>query len=102
VTLNLAIHELVANAAKHGALSTPSGRVDVVWALEAGEQAINIDWRESGGPGMAAPSHRGFGTRLVEQGLAHELGAESVLQYPPGGATCTIRLPLSSKVALAV
>ncbi|MGR4863915.1 ATP-binding protein [Caulobacter sp. LARHSG274] len=102
VTLNLAIHELVANAAKYGALSTASGRVDLVWTLEAGERAINIDWRESDGPSVAAPSHRGFGARLVEQGLAHELGAESVLQYPPGGATCTIRLPLSSKVALAV
>lgn len=102
VTLNLAIHELVANAVKYGALSTPSGRVDVAWTLEAGAQAINIDWRESGGPRVAEPSRRGFGTRLVELGLAHELGAKTVLQYPPSGATCAIRLPLSAKVSLAV
>ena len=76
--------------------------MDVAWTLEAGAQAINIDWRESGGPRVAEPSRRGFGTRLVELGLAHELGAKTVLQYPPSGATCAIRLPLSAKVSLAV
>jgi PAS domain S-box-containing protein len=101
VTLNMAFHELAANALKHGALSAPSGRVEVIWRLEPGEQAITIDWRESGGPPVAAPSRRGFGSRLVEKGLAHELGATALLGYPPSGATCAIRLPLSTKVSLA-
>jgi two-component sensor histidine kinase len=105
VTLNLAFHELATNAAKHGALSTPGGRVEVGWALEAGEGSggpvLAIFWRESGGPPVLPPERRGFGSRLVERGLPQEFGAEAVLHFAAGGMECRIRLPAAKNVLAA-
>jgi len=107
VTLAMALHELAANAAKHGALSDPNGRIAFAWAVEAaeGEQAprLTIDWREMGGPSVTEPARRGFGTRLLERGLAQQLEAEVTLTFASEGLHCRIALPLaaaqSSKVA---
>lgn len=100
VTVNMAFHELATNATKYGALSTADGRVDVAWALD-GDGQIAIDWRETGGPAVAPPSRRGFGSRLLEQGLPRELGGAVDLRFLPEGLRCAIRLPLSAKVGLA-
>jgi PAS domain S-box-containing protein len=75
VTLAMALHELCTNAMKYGALSVPGGRVELTWeaAKANGERpAIRLLWRESGGPAVAAPVHKGFGSRIIEQALAHE------------------------------
>jgi PAS domain S-box-containing protein len=103
VTLNMAFHELATNAVKYGALSTPDGRVDVVWAvdLEADRPLLHLDWRESGGPTVAAPTRRGFGSRLIERGLARELDGECRLVFGPDGLSCHLRLPLSAKLSVA-
>ena len=102
VTLNLAFHELATNAAKHGALSAPGGRIEVGWALEAGEgsggPALAILWRESGGPSVRPPERRGFGSRLIERGLPREFGAEVALDFAPAGVECRIRLPAAKNV----
>ncbi|MDB5454621.1 MAG: sensor histidine kinase [Caulobacter sp.] len=98
VTLNMAFHELATNATKYGALSAPGGRVDVDWTVEAG--VVTIDWRESGGPSVTIPSRRGFGSRLIEQALAREMGGQAQLTFLPEGLWCHLRLPLSAKLSL--
>ena len=99
-TLGLAFHELATNAAKYGALSIPEGRVDVTWALEtrAKDQApsVAIIWQERGGPAVKVPERRGFGSRLLEQGLAQGAGGTTQLDFAPHGLDCRIWLPLTS------
>ena len=101
VTLGVAFHELSTNAAKYGALSTAAGEVAVDWSIDwrGGKMpALEICWRESGGPPVEPPPRSGFGLRLIEQGLALELSAEVRLDFAPDGLKCHIRLPLSAKV----
>lgn len=94
VPLSLAIHELATNAAKYGALSAASGRVDIEWWTEEkmGRRRLRVHWRESGGPTVAGPSRRGFGTELLD-GMMRR-GAEPVLDFARDGLRCTFELPL--------
>jgi PAS domain S-box-containing protein len=98
VALGMAFHELATNAAKHGALSAPGGLVRLSWgAAEAdadGTRWHEVLWEESGGPPVAgAPARRGFGTRLLERGLAAQIGGAVTLDFAPSGLRCRIRLP---------
>jgi PAS domain S-box-containing protein len=95
LALAMAFHELASNAAKYGALSTVSGSIRLHWERE--DDRLRITWKEAGGPPVATPSHRGFGTRLIEQGLARELKGEVRLDYQPDGVVCTIDIPLPSE-----
>jgi two-component sensor histidine kinase len=80
--------------AKHGALSTGPGRVAVNWeGGQPGSDMIEIKWSEHGGPSVKPPRRRGFGSRLLERGLAYEFKAEVRLDFAPGGLQCVIRLP---------
>jgi PAS domain S-box-containing protein len=92
--LALVLHELGTNARKYGALSTATGRVDVCWEMHTnGGRRLALDWRESGGPKVTAPSSRGFGSILIEQSLqAH--GGRVMVTYAETGLTCSINLPL--------
>lgn len=96
--LMLALHELASNAARHGARSRPAGRVSVLLAHDAGAAGpdmLRLLWEERDGPPiLAAPSHRGFGRRLLERGLAHQVGAEVDCEFRPEGLRCRIALPL--------
>ena len=103
LTFAMVFHELATNAAKYGALSRPDGRLCVEWIAEAngaGPQ-LQVSWRESGGPAVAAPTRRGFGSLLVERGVEAELGGQSSLDFAPTGVTCEIRVPLEWPVASA-
>lgn len=91
--LGLVLHELATNAVKHGALSTPSGSVSVSWRRDSGR--LCLTWLESGGPLVSEPSHRGFGSILIEQSIPHELGGSVDVSFAPTGARCAITLPLS-------
>jgi len=92
VALGLAMHELATNAVKYGALSTPAGRVDVRWRAEGG--LLRLTWRETGGPPVCGPIERGFGARLLEQGLAGELGGTVTLDFRPEGLVCEVEAAL--------
>jgi two-component sensor histidine kinase len=98
LALAMAFHELGTNAAKYGALSAEGGHVDIVWAREAGEggPSLRLVWRETGGPPVEPPSAHGFGSRLIERGLAGELNGEAFIHYAPDGVVCTIIAPLSA------
>jgi two-component sensor histidine kinase len=100
----MALHELITNATKYGALSAPEGRVKIHWSLdlEGGSQpTLEFVWEESGGPKVADAGHRGFGTRLIEDGMARELDGDVTLTLEESGAVCRMRLPLSRKVMIA-
>jgi two-component sensor histidine kinase len=92
VAISLALHELCTNALKYGALSAPDGRVDIGWAVADGE--LRLAWTEHGGPMVSKPSTCGFGTRLLERGLAAELKGSVALTFATTGVHCDIRAPL--------
>jgi PAS domain S-box-containing protein len=96
VSLALALHELATNAAKYGALSDPAGHVEIVWTSEArGDSTwLRFKWSEHGGPPVAPPSRRGFGTRLIERSLAAEFEGEVKLDFRREGIVCTVDAPL--------
>ncbi|RRN65023.1 PAS domain-containing protein [Caulobacter sp. 602-1] len=93
LSLSMALHELATNAMKYGALSTPVGRVHVSWALapDPGAARVDLTWTETGGPPVAPPTERGFGSRLIERGLAAELSGSAAIDFHPDGVVCRIR-----------
>ena len=98
LSLSLVFHELATNAAKYGALSTASGRVVVQWAVavDRGEDCrLTLDWRELDGPAVTPPDVRGFGTRLIQASVGHELGGTVELEFNPSGVRCSMELSLS-------
>ncbi|MES2987579.1 MAG: PAS domain S-box protein [Pseudomonadota bacterium] len=96
ISLALAIHELATNAVKHGALSQPEGRVAIRWDRIRGEGSprLSLVWEESGGPEVVKPKSRGFGTRMIERGLAAELAGSVTIDFRPEGVVCTVDAPL--------
>lgn len=95
LALALALHELGTNAAKYGALSRDGGRVDVGWR-ETGDGKLIVEWKERGGPPVTPPARRGFGSRLIEQGLAGDLGGAAEIAFEPDGLRCTIAASLAA------
>jgi two-component sensor histidine kinase len=97
LAIAMAVHELATNAAKYGALSNGSGRISVHWDIaERDERHLQIVWTEMGGPEVTAPTRKGFGSRLIERGLAGQLGGEAVIDYRGTGVVCRIIAPLST------
>jgi two-component sensor histidine kinase/PAS domain-containing protein len=99
LALTLALHELATNALKYGAWSGDAGTVSIAWRTYAPQddapQRLCIEWRESGGPPVAPPARRGFGSRLIERGLAAEMGGTVELRFEAEGLACIVDAPLS-------
>jgi two-component sensor histidine kinase/integral membrane sensor domain MASE1 len=95
----MVIHELVTNAAKYGALSSPDGRVSVSWDRTGTGVAtiLTITWRELGGPPVAAPVQCGYGSSLIRDLIPHELGGTVDLKFASDGACCKIEIPLKRR-----
>ncbi|HWU26563.1 MAG TPA: HWE histidine kinase domain-containing protein [Rhizomicrobium sp.] len=84
----MAIHELATNAVKYGALSSPTGRVHIVWQVEnsrAQDANLVLTWREEGGPPVAPPATKGFGSKVLEEIVSAALGGQVDLAYRPEG-----------------
>lgn len=97
ISMALALHELATNAIKYGALSTPAGSVDLCWRITDGAVAgLTLEWRESGGPPVALPTRRGFGTTLIERTLRAAFKAEAHIDYAPTGLVFRLQAPLSA------
>jgi two-component sensor histidine kinase len=94
VSLGMALHELATNAVKYGAWSQ-GGEVRIETAVDEAAGMLTVTWREVGGPSIDAPSQRGFGSRLLEQGIASELGGQVGLQFAREGLSCVIRAPIT-------
>lgn len=101
LTLAMAVHELTTNAAKYGALSAPGGRVEIRWAPaeQDGQRVLRLDWIERGGPPVAPPKRRSFGSRLIESSIAAELSGTARLNFAESGLTCEMLMPWSAIAA---
>src|SRR5262245_28420938 len=91
----IVLHELATNAAKHGALSNDRGRVSVRWAwqLNAGTHELALDWRETGGPPVAADSGPGYGTTIIRDLIPYELGGCVDYVLAADGVCCKLQIP---------
>jgi len=100
LSLAIGLHELATNAVKYGAFSNDTGKIEIDWTVEkkADGDRLSLRWRERDGPRVGVPAHKGFGSWVIERGLAHELGATVTLDYPREGAVCTIDLPAPTAV----
>lgn len=98
LSLALIVHELAINAAKYGALSVAGGRVRVGWTIDTTgpEPIVRLCWSEHDGPPVTPPTSRGFGSRLIERGLAGAFGGEASLSYKPEGVVCALTAPLAA------
>jgi PAS domain S-box-containing protein len=94
LALSLAFHELATNAVKYGALSSDTGSVTIDWRVIPETQQFELRWQERGGPAVEPPSRRGFGSRLVERGLAQDIAGDVKLTFANSGVTCSIDAPL--------
>ena len=94
LTMALLIHELATNAAKYGALSNSLGKLSVVWSL-SGEE-LSLEWRESDGPIVTAPTHKGFGARLVSRAM-DQFGGTIDTNFEPAGLVCKLKVPLPER-----
>jgi two-component sensor histidine kinase len=98
LTMALLVHELATNAAKYGALSVPAGRVLVTSSLSP--PVLHLEWCESGGPAISAPTRQGFGLRLLQRALEQFQGhAETA--FAPTGLICKMSLRLNDENKIA-
>ncbi len=93
-TLTLALHELVTNSAKYGALSTLSGRLSIIWNVQADHLAL--EWKEMDGPLIQKPISRGFGTRSVIASIESQLGGRAEFDWRVEGLICRLLVPLNT------
>jgi two-component sensor histidine kinase len=94
LTVAMALHELATNAAKYGALSNDRGQIYVDWSAGEDSGQLRLTWREIGGPPVAAPARKGFGSRLIESGT-DQIDGSATLEFRPDGVVCTLQCPLS-------
>lgn len=100
-SLGMAVHELATNAAKFGALSNGSGRVVINWSLQsdvAGGERFAMSWIESGGPPVAKPTHRGFGSTVIDGMLRMSLGCDAEVDFAPTGLVWRIGCPAAGLI----
>ena len=90
--LALALHELATNSAKYGALSAANGILAVNWQSEP--DGVTLHWRESGGPPVATPTAQGFGTKIMNASIKHQLGGSVTWDWRPTGLHCTLQIPI--------
>ncbi len=98
LSLGMIFHELATNAAKYGALSALEGRVFVDWSVaDQTRRQLSLVWRELGGPAVSSPLHKGFGSRLIERNVRHDLAGDVELDYADGGLVATFSIPLDTE-----
>ncbi|HEX8418110.1 MAG TPA: HWE histidine kinase domain-containing protein [Methylobacterium sp.] len=103
LALSMMLHELATNATKYGALSNEAGTVMVSWAMvgtaspsDETPLRLTLRWQERDGPLVTRPTRRGFGSRMIERGLASEFGGDVQILYEPAGVVCTLDIPLEA------
>ncbi len=103
LSLSMSLHELFTNALKYGALSHASGRIRLRWSThpDSAGRRLLMRWEERGGPPVCPPQRTGYGSRLIEKGLARELNGSARIAYEPEGVVCTIDVPLAMPASWA-
>jgi two-component sensor histidine kinase len=100
IALAMTFNELCTNTTKFGALSVPTGRVEIAWTVDQSTQRLRLVWTELGGPAVAPPARRSFGTRMMES-LGQQLNGQVKLGYEPSGFVYALDVPLGSVAAAA-
>ena len=95
LALGLAFNELGTNAVKYGAFANEMGSILVSWTIEPMPEGkrLLLRWQEKDGPPVTPPFRKGFGSRVLERGLAHELQGTVHLDYGADGVVCTMNIP---------
>lgn len=95
LALGVAFNELATNAVKYGALSNAAGSILIAWTIEPSPEGnrLLLNWREKDGPPVTLPLQKGFGSRVLERGLALELEGTVHLDYLSDGVVCTMNIP---------
>jgi two-component system CheB/CheR fusion protein len=99
IALGMVLHEMGANAVRHGALSTPDGRIRVSWDIEGPgtpQARLILEWRESGGPQLSDRDRVGFGRRLIEEELPIDIDAAGRIDFVDGAVSASVAVPLST------
>lgn len=91
-TMALVLHELVTNSTKYGSLSVPEGKVQIAWSRNDASDLL-IEWKESGGPRVHAPTRKGFGTTIIDRSVPYDLGGVASIEYLPEGVEACFRIP---------
>ncbi|MGV8930213.1 MAG: sensor histidine kinase [Brevundimonas sp.] len=101
LSFGMIFHELATNAAKYGALLAPDGRVLVDWSVaDQTRRVLSLSWRELGGPPATPPERRGFGSRLIERNVRHDLAGQVKLDYAAVGFSADFSIPLDRETVL--
>src|SRR5262249_24189014 len=90
--LSMVLHELATNAAQYGALSNDTGKISVEWKVLYGKR-MRLTWKETGGPPAQPPERKRFGSLLIEQAFAAQVGGTAKLDYAPAGVICVLECP---------
>jgi PAS domain S-box-containing protein len=103
VPLSMVLHELTTNAAKYGSLSGRRGRVEITWQLTGDkDQTVELTWQERDGPRVRSSASVGFGTRLIDRVVTHDLEGKTEINFDPAGFRCTISFPLQGQAGPSV
>ncbi len=100
IALAMTFNELCTNTTKFGALSVPAGCIEIAWTVDDDTKRLRLSWTEKGGPAVAVPSRRSFGTRMMGS-LGQQLNGQVQLAYQPTGFVYMLDVPLSSLTAKA-
>jgi two-component sensor histidine kinase len=101
--IGMVLHELATNAAKHGALSTPGGGIEVSWRMELASDGnrLHFGWHEHGAAGTGKAEHHGFGLSFVRRTIEYELQGTVQLGFSPDGFYAELSIPLQLNVLTA-
>jgi PAS domain S-box-containing protein len=97
LAITLALHELCTNAAKYGALSNDSGSASIEWSVAGGaaDARFRLSWQERGGPPVAEPTRKGFGSRVISEPFGADFDGAARLAFDPRGVVWTLEAPLT-------
>ena len=99
LALSLILHELASNAVNHGSLSVDGGGVELTWGTTADSQRLSLDWVEHGGPKVAPPQTKGFGSILIRRSLDKVLSSAVTHEFDPDGVRARLDIPLEGREA---
>src|SRR4029077_210838 len=94
--LAMVLNELCTNAVKYGALSNSNGHVEITSIVDEAQNLFRLKWAERGGPTVAMPTRRSFGSRLIEHSFVRQLQGEAQLAFEPSGVVCVLDIPLAA------
>jgi two-component sensor histidine kinase len=95
--LSAALHELAANAIKHGSLSRSKGQLELRWSVSRTQRGmtLTLDWTEKNGPPVRRPRKTGFGSRLIDLVIGRQLNGEVTRTFSRMGLAVNLVVPLT-------